>query len=60
MYLPALHFDQAANNAKADTQPSLRAVERPLILYEQIEHTGQEICGNANPIVDNRENCARS
>ncbi len=49
--LTAMHLDQALHDGKADAESPLRPIERPVSLYEQLEHTWQQLLGETDPVI---------
>ena len=48
---PAMHLDQRAHHREADPQPTLRAIQRPRLLHEQVERARQQLRGHARAVV---------
>ena len=55
---PAVHLHQALDQAQADAQPALGAVEAPLGLHEQVEDVRQLLGGDADARVPDPEHRA--
>src|SRR5918995_1197571 len=53
--VPAMHFDQAANQSEPDTQPTLSLTGRVFDLHEHLEDTGQHIRQDADAAIANRD-----
>jgi hypothetical protein len=47
----ALHFHEPPDHRKTYAKPTLRAVEGPVALHEQVKHSRQEVRADTNSIV---------
>ena len=50
LHRSAVHLDQPLDERQPDPKPALRPVERAIRLGEQVEHGGEQVGGDADPV----------
>src|ERR1051326_98507 len=50
---PSMHFRQLTRHGEPDAEAAFRAIERPIRLSKQIEHSGDHFGSQTNPSVTN-------